>query len=540
MKRKLFAGLSIVLIILAVGAAVVVHNLQTILLNQQLINEQDVIIAKYNDMLFHMKGAQAELYRHQAGYSRNIDDLVNNIEEFENNMVDLAQQYSGHRNDVACMQCHAKIEDRLATISTIFGELQTLTKLFKGDVSILITTDDTTQIRLLEDAATKTGTTVNSLLEKARHGSDKMRAEIKKNRNALIGRSRDTIIATILVTGILAFIVIIIVARSLTVPVNDLIRGIETIGRGDYTRRVSVTSSDEIGFLANSYNDMAERLSAINAEKDRLLSELKGFNEMLESRVQEATATLKATQNSMVRAETLAAVGTLAAGVSHEISTPLNSIIGFTQISLSELDDTHPLKGDLRVIEQEALRCKRIVQGLLDFSRASAPSTHEILLNNVIDETLAVVEYQPSMRKIAVKRLLQHDLPFIEADPMQLRQVFLNLILNAVQAMPEGGELRVETRSAGGKVEGIVSDTGMGIPEADLPKIFQPFFTTKSGGTGLGLSISYGIVKEHHGEIFVESTAGRGTAFRIVLPLPTTAIDGTQINVQPVSRENEK
>lgn len=539
MKRKLFRGLGIVLVILAIGAAVVVHNLQTILLNQQLINEQDVIIAKYNDMLFHLKGAQAELYRHQAGYSRNIDDLVNNIEDFETNMVDLAGQYSGHRNDVACMQCHPRIEERLASISGIFGELQALTKAYKGDVSILLTTDDASQIRPLEDAATKTGTAVTVLLEKARHGSDKMRAGIKKNRNLLINRSRDTIIATILLTGALAFIVILVVVRSVTVPVTDLIRGIETIGQGDYTRRVEVGSNDEIGFLANSYNDMAARLTAMNTEKDRLLEELKVLNESLESRVHDATEKLKTAQDNMVRAETLAAVGTLAAGVSHEISTPLNSIIGFTQIGLSELEDTHPLKADLRIIEQEALRCKRIVQGLLDFSRASAPATHEVQVNTVLAETLALIEYQPAMRKIEVKRFLADDLPIIEADPMQLRQVFLNLILNAVQAMPGGGNLRVETRSFGGCVEAIIGDTGTGIAEADVQKIFQPFFTTKSGGTGLGLSISYGIVKEHHGEILVESTVGAGASFRVVLPLQPPRAGGKDMPMQiPVQEEN--
>ncbi len=526
MKRKLILGLGLALLIFTIGAMIVIKNLDTIVMNQSLINEQDLIIGKYNEMLFQMKGAQAELYRHQAGYTRNIDDLVNYIEAFDENMNFLSKQYDMHLRDVACMQCHSRVEERLISLKGIFSEIKDLIRDYKEDVSILITTDDTVQIRLLEDTATKTGNTITGQLEKIKHAAGKMRDEIKNKRNVLIKRSRMVIFISILLTFAFSLAIYIAVIRGITMPVNSLIKGIQTIASGDFSQRVNIKKgspknrkifwgSDEIGFMADAFNTMAERLSAMDMEKDRLLHALQGFNEELEKKVREATEKLRLTQENMVRAETLAAIGTLAAGVSHEISTPLNTIIGFVQLTISEIDDNSPIKGDLKVIEQEAMRCKKIVQGLLNFAK---PQKHEERLtdiNNIINETLSLIEYQPSMKKIVIKRDLDKRLASVEADPMQLKQVFLNLILNSVQAMPEGGELKITTRNTGEGIEAVVSDTGTGIPEEEQQKIFQPFYTTKEDGIGLGLSIIYGIIKEHGGDIFIESSREKGASFRV-------------------------
>lgn len=433
----------------------------------------------------------------------------------------LSRQYATHLNDVACMQCHSKIEEKLTSLTGIFSEIKNLIKDYKEDVSILITTNDESQIKFLESAATPKGNTITELLEKVRHAADKMRDEIKNKRNILINRSQIAIFVIIFLTLIFSLIIFIAVIRGITIPVNSLIKGIQKIGSGDFSQRVDVNTKDEIGFMAKAFNNMTERLSAMNEEKDRLLHTLQGFNEELEKKVKEATEKLRLTQENMVRAETLAAIGTLAAGVSHEISTPLNTIIGFVQLTISETDNNSPVKGDLKVIEQEAMRCKKIVQGLLNFAK---PQKHEERLtdiNNIINETLSLIEYQPSMKKIVIKKDMDTKLVQIEADHLQLKQVFLNIILNAVQAMPEGGELKTMTRNANGGVEAAISDTGTGIPDEDRKKIFQPFYTTKKDGTGLGLSISYGIIKEHGGEIYVESDAGRGSTFRIFLPSQT-------------------
>jgi len=517
-KKKLITGLALVLLIFTIGSMVVIQNLNTIIANQNLINEQDMIIAKYNEMLFQMKGAQAELYRHQAGYTRNIDDLIGYIEAFDENLEFLPQRYSSHLHDVACMQCHSQIEEKLTSLSGIFSGIKKLENEYKEDVSILITTNDETQLKLLEDAATQKGITMIGLLEKARHAADKMRSEIKGKRNILITRSRSLIFTSIFVTIASSLLVLMVIIRGITGSVNSLIKGIQTIASGDFSKRVRVDTKDEIGFMAEAFNNMTEKLNSMNAEKDRFLNALKGFNEELEKRVKEATDKLRLTQENMVRAETLAAIGTMAAGVSHEMSTPLNTILGFTQLINSQLDGDSPVKKDLTVIEQETLRCKRIVQGMLEFARTSVHEESIIHINSVINETLTLINYQHSMRKIVVTKDMEKDLSFVKADPVNLKQVFLNLLLNAVQAMPDGGELKIITRNTEDGVEIIISDTGAGIPGDALQKIFQPFYTTKKDGTGLGLSITYGIVKDHGGDIYVDSVPGKGTTFRIVFP----------------------
>jgi two-component system NtrC family sensor kinase len=410
------------------------------------------------------------------------------------------------------------VDERLSSLSGIFSEIHSLIELYKRDVSILVTTSDASQIKMLEHTATSQGNTIIDLLEKVKHAADKMREQIKSKRNTLIGRSRTVISTTLLLAFLSTVAVFIAVIRGITAPVNSLITGIRRIASGDFSQRVELRTKDEIGFMADAFNNMTERLHAMNKEKDCLLVALRGFNEELEAKVKEATEGLRLAQEQMIRAETLAAIGTLAAGVSHELSTPLNTILGFTQLMISDLDNGSPLKGDLKMIEQESVRCKKIVQGLLDFARAPRHEEKLTDVNKIIGETLLLIEYQPSLKKIVIKKYMDNGLNPVEADPLQLKQVFLNLILNATQAMPEGGELTIKTKNVRQGIEASVSDTGAGIREEELQKIFQPFYTTKKDGTGLGLSISYGIIKEHNGEIYAESSVGSGTAFRIFLP----------------------
>jgi len=518
MKKKLILGLGLVLLISTLSAYIVTKNLNDIVTNQKIVNEQDIVIGAYSEMLFQLKGAQAELYRHQAGYSRNINDLVSYIEAFDENMDFLSAQYSLHHHDIACMQCHSEVEGRITSLSEILSEIKGIIKQYKLDVSILVTTSDAGQIKVLEHTATSQGNTILDLLEKVKHAADKMRDQIKSKRNTLISRSRTVISTTLFLAIIFSLAVFVAVIRGVTASINSLITGIRRLASGDFSQRVDIRTKDEIGFMADAFNAMTEKLNAMNKEKDGLLNALRGFNEKLEVKVKEATEGLRLAQEQMVRAETLAAIGTLAAGVSHELSTPLNTILGFTQLMISDLDGSSPLKGDLKLIEQESVRCKKIVQGLLDFARAPRHEEMFTDVNKIISETLLLIEYQPSIKKIVIKKDMDSGLNPVEADPLQLKQVFLNLILNATQAMPEGGELIIKTENVRQGIEASVSDTGMGIREGELQKIFQPFYTTKKDGTGLGLSISYGIIKEHGGEIYAESSVGSGATFRIFLP----------------------
>jgi PAS domain S-box-containing protein len=231
-----------------------------------------------------------------------------------------------------------------------------------------------------------------------------------------------------------------------------------------------------------------------------------------------------ALERQVRQAEKLAALGTLSAGLAHEINNPLGIITSRAEVALMEAagkDIPKQLLDDLKVIEKHAHRAARIAQGLLSFSRQTAWRLVPVDANQVVEETLLLIEKQLLREQIALERCLASDLPKVMGSPNHLQQVLLNLITNARDAMTVGDRLRVESRMSrdGARVQIVIADTGKGIPAELAERIFDPFFTTKAGGTGLGLSISYGIIKEHGGTLEVESEVGKGATFTIGLPV---------------------
>ncbi len=259
-------------------------------------------------------------------------------------------------------------------------------------------------------------------------------------------------------------------------------------------------------------------IAIVNAQ---LYGEVKAFSEELEQKVEERTRELEKAQAQLVQSEKLASIGELAAGVAHEINNPLGVMLGFTQVILKKLPKDDLFYKPLTSIEREGLRCKKIIQGLLDFSRRSTPTFQLVNLNDAVEAACELIEHQITINNVRVIKGYAPSLPEILADVNQLQQVFVNLIINAYQAMPQGGELRVTTRTVGNQVQAIFADSGMGIPPENLKHIFDPFFTTKEvgKGTGLGLSVSYGIVELHGGKIEVDSQVGVGTTFVVILPV---------------------
>jgi signal transduction histidine kinase len=225
------------------------------------------------------------------------------------------------------------------------------------------------------------------------------------------------------------------------------------------------------------------------------------------------------------RAEKLAALGTLAAGLAHELNNPIGIICSRIEVMLLEAESTglpDAIRNDLEVLHRNAGRVARIAQGLLSFSRHSPETYAAVQLNDVVRETLLLAEHQVTRTGVSLRVDAEDPLPPIRGDGNALEQVLLNLITNAGAAVEAGGEVRIATRrhpDRPGFVQLIVADTGCGIPPDILPHIFDPFFSTKPSGTGLGLSISHGIVREHGGTIDVESTPGQGTRFSLTLPV---------------------
>jgi two-component system, NtrC family, sensor kinase len=236
--------------------------------------------------------------------------------------------------------------------------------------------------------------------------------------------------------------------------------------------------------------------------------------------LEDVTTTTRLEEQSQQR-EKLSSIGLLAAGVAHEVNTPLTGVSSYTQMLLGMLPETDPKHALLQKVRRQADRASNIVNNLLNFSRTgSATEFAEIDVHRVLDDTLQLLEPQLRRSQIEIEREYADDLPQVYANAGKLQQVFTNLLLNARDAIPEGGRIILKTSLADTDVQIEVIDNGIGIAPENIAKIYDPFFTTKGvgRGTGLGLAVTYGIVQEHDGHIAVQSAPGRGTTFRITLP----------------------
>jgi two-component system NtrC family sensor kinase len=324
---------------------------------------------------------------------------------------------------------------------------------------------------------------------------------------------------TLLAMGLVS-VVAMIVAHQISRPIRAMANAAKKIAGGDYSQKVEVNSDDEIGFLANNFNNMVSELVGAHRE-------LRDWGETLERKVEQRTAELKAMQAHLIQSEKLAGVGKLAAGVAHEINNPLTCVLTNSSLLLSDLPDDDPRREDLQTIVDETLRCRKIVKGLLDFARQTKPQKQAISINKVAEDVLSLVKNQASFQNISVSTELDSTLPSVLADADQMRQVVLNIILNAADAMPQGGTLRVRScpEPESSRVMLKISDTGPGIPAEIQNRLFEPFFTTKKTGTGLGLAIAYGIMERHKGELKLESSPGHGTTISVILPTDAKAFD---------------
>jgi two-component system NtrC family sensor kinase len=324
-----------------------------------------------------------------------------------------------------------------------------------------------------------------------------------------------TLLAVILIS-----IVAMKVADKISRPIRVMSDAAQKIAEGDYSQKVDISSNDEIGFLANNFNTMVSELV-------RAHQELREWAETLERKVEQRTTELRAMQTHLIQSEKLAGVGKLAAGVAHEINNPLTCVLTNSSLILSDLPPDDPRREDLQAIVDETLRCRKIVKGLLDFARQTKPQKQKLDLNKVAEDVMALVRNQASFQNTTLEAELDSGIPQVLADADQMRQVVLNIILNAADAMPQGGRIRIHS-SFEPKTKHVVlriSDTGPGIPAEIQNRMFEPFFTTKKTGTGLGLAIVYGIMERHKGSLKVESAPGRGTTMIVTLPTDIEAVD---------------
>ena len=267
--------------------------------------------------------------------------------------------------------------------------------------------------------------------------------------------------------------------------------------------------------LAESFNAMLQSLRQMRGD-------LEEWGRTLEEKVRQRTEELVAMQARVAQSERLASLGMLAAGVAHEVNNPLGGILALTGLTVEDMAEDDPNRENLEEVIRQTERCRDIVKGLLDFSRQSKSHTELVDLNKVLEDTLFLLTKQALFFNIKLVQNLAPDLPRVMADGSQFQQVFMNILMNAVQAMEERGTIAIVTRRGTPDcVEVTISDTGQGIPPDQIDRIFDPFFTTKASGkgTGLGLSIAYGIVTTHGGSISVRSEVGKGSTFTIRMPI---------------------
>ena len=322
--------------------------------------------------------------------------------------------------------------------------------------------------------------------------------------------------STIFVVGL---VIIFVITTRMTKPIERLTVAAKRIETGDLEYRVHIEREDEIGSLATAFDQMAERL--MQREKE-----------------------LKESQNILRRADRLSSLGLLTAGLAHEIRNPLVAIRTFTQLLPERYNDAEFRDGFQGLALKEVDRICGLINDLLSFARPSRPKVVQENMNDAVDGITRILETEAKEKNVEIARDFAASLPKVWIDREQMKQVFMNLILNAIQAMKgEGGTILISTRfhsrdqsgQAGQFVQVEIRDTGVGIPEENLDHIFDPFFTNKDEGSGLGLSISHQIVQEHGGYVTVESKVGAGTSFFVNIPIGKPV--RPPLNDQPYANE---
>jgi two-component system NtrC family sensor kinase len=299
---------------------------------------------------------------------------------------------------------------------------------------------------------------------------------------------RNLIIFSSLIAFATFIAIILLIRQWVTNPVRDLLRGTRRVAEGELGHVIPV-GEGELGYLAQAFNSMQSKLET--------------------------------SQEQLITAEKLASIGKLAASVAHEINNPLTGILTFAEDLADEAEAEDPRLDDYKTIKREAIRCREIVRQLLDFSRQVKSNLRLIDINEILSHTVTFVSKQALFRNIQIESDLQKDLPPVTADSTQLEQVILGILVNASEMMPDGGKINITSSilNWGEDVEVSIQDTGPGIPEENLRKIFEPFFSTKGGSSlGIGLAVSWSIINQHGGRLDVDSNPGEGTTFRITLP----------------------
>ena len=339
---------------------------------------------------------------------------------------------------------------------------------------------------------------------------------------------RDAVVWAAIETLLIGSLIVVFTRRVVSRPIRILIRGTQRVASMDLDRRIEIRGSEEFGELAKAFDLMRQRLRAA-------LAEINDFTHVLENRVEERTRQLRFAERKLIQSDRMASLGQLAASVAHEINNPIGSVLNFTMLMerlLQAADGVPPdrladFRKYVRTNVEELERVGRIVSDLLAFSRQSRSARVDADLTTIVSRTAALLQHKFDLAGVRLVLNLDDKLPPLRCDASQIQQIVVNLLMNALEASKARGAVEVITRRVTGEdaVELVVNDGGIGIPEENLARIFEPFFSTKGEGkgVGLGLAVVYGIVEAHGASIDVSSTPGAGTTFSVQFPLAASA-----------------
>jgi two-component system, NtrC family, sensor kinase len=336
---------------------------------------------------------------------------------------------------------------------------------------------------------------------------------IQANISRIISNS---IIITIIISVLIWLFISVLVNR----PIKKFVKGINEVGKGNLNYKIEVKTKNELGEMANQFNDMSNKL-------DSAYKEIQEWSNTLNDKVNEKTEELKKIYDQIIQIEKLASLGKLSATVAHELNNPLEGILTYSKLIARMLSkqqkdgEFEKLLGYLNLISDESARCGRIVKDLLLFSHRGDEEFLVDELHIIIDKCIMLINHHLEMNSIRLIKEIPDEEVKIKGDSQKIQQAFISLLINAIESMPNGGTLQIKVKKDLDRVTIRIIDEGYGISENDLPHIFEPFYTTKQDvkGTGLGLTVAYGIIKHHNGKIEVENTSLKGTTMKITLPI---------------------
>jgi len=557
LRTRLIISFILLVAISVTGGAIIINNLHSLLKNQEMYTFKDRIFHEHHRALVLIQSSQARLYRHQAGYSREIDPLVNDINDLGRLLRQIPVTYRGNVQPKYCNSCHVDVEEDIIHLEGLIADLGPKLRRYKEHISIIITSNDPEAQIVHHGHAHALGEGIIDTISRINRAAGLMVSELISSSEGLASESMFTISAAMAIVILISLAIMAYTLYALHHMISSLLQGTESIYRDDFSNRIEAGGrKDEFGLLASRFNLMAGHLEERELEireKTTQLEEantkLRDLNENLETKIQERTSELQETitrlqsatsalEESKRRVEETnvdlvkanQAKANFLSIVSHELKTPLSVINGFLSLILDERYQNDPgnLREAVEISKRRGQQLARMIDELIDLSRldARAMSLHNepVIIEDAFRD--AAEQFQEDLQRKQI-RLLTVDcscLPKVTCDPDKIRQVITNLLSNAIKFSPDGSEIELSCRDEKDCFLFCCRDQGIGLSAEELGKVFEKFYqvdssaTRRYGGAGLGLSIVKEIIQLHGGRIWVESEDGRGCSFFFTLP----------------------